>query len=361
MSTSPQFSKNDTNIIKGLGILMIMFHNYFHIIPPIPGENEFSFSPQSFDRFTYLLFSYPYDFIRYIFSYFGHYGVQLFVFISSYGLYLSYKEKDIRFLAFLKKRILKIYPALVIVALLLLVFITLYYLEFPETKIFYSILLKLTLIFNFIPNEALAVSGPLWFFALIAQLYIIFPLLVSVTKKYGENMMLAIALTFIIITMFLNPVLLRHHLSLYYTFVGQLPVFCLGIYFAARPLIKISDGIILVALLVFAIGNVNEYVWHFSFVAFTIFMLAVFIMLIPFLQRFKKLNAFLVFTGSFSLFLFAVHGMARFPFTEIAKKYADPVITSLISIVFIAGSYLFAWFVRIIEARVQKFIGSHSI
>jgi peptidoglycan/LPS O-acetylase OafA/YrhL len=354
------FSKSETNFIKGIGILMIMFHNYFHIIPPITGENEFSFSSHDFDNFISLLSSNPFSSIRYIFSYFGHYGVQLFIFLSSYGLYLSYKERELHFLKFLKKRLLKIYPALVIVVLLLLLFIIGYEAGLPEPEKLKSILLKLTLLFNFIPGEALSVSGPLWFFSLIVQLYFMFPFLLFISRKYGENVMLFMALGFVIISLLFNPFFVQHDLSLYFTFIGQLPVFCLGIYFAARPTIKISNGIILVALLLFLTGNVNEYLWHFSFAAFTILMLATFIFLIPLLKRFKKLNIFLVFTGSFSLFLFAVHGMVRYPFEAIAEKYNDSIITTLLCFVYVAGTYLFAEIIRWVESKLQALVTSDS-
>lgn len=355
------FSKSETNFIKGIGILMIMFHNYFHIIPPITGENEFSFSSRDFDNFISLLSSNPFSSIRYIFSYLGHYGVQLFIFFSAYGLFLSYKEREIHFFKFLKKRILKIYPALVIVVLFLLLFITGYEAEFPEPEKLKSILLKLTLVFNFIPGEALSVSGPLWFFSLIVQFYIVFPFLLFITKKCGEKSMLFMALGFVIISLLFNSLLIRNDLSLYFTFVGQLPVFCLGIYFAARPVIKISNGIILVALILFVTGNVNEYVWHFSFAAFTILMLAVFIFIIPLMKRLKKLNAFLVFTGGFSLFLFAVHGMVRYPFEAIAEKYGEPIITTLLCFVYVAATYLFAEIVRWLESKLQALIASDSV
>ena len=77
-------SKNDTNIIKGVGMLMIIFHNFLHLIEKGTGENEFSFSKDNFRRFIDFSVESPLDFIRFASSYFGHYGVQLFVFTSSF-------------------------------------------------------------------------------------------------------------------------------------------------------------------------------------------------------------------------------------------------------------------------------------
>ena len=79
-------SKEQTNLIKGIGILLIIFHNYFHWVSPSPGENEFIFSVASVKK-TFSIFSNsPLDSVNVIFSFFGHYGVQLFIFISAYGL-----------------------------------------------------------------------------------------------------------------------------------------------------------------------------------------------------------------------------------------------------------------------------------
>ena len=42
------FSLRETELLKGLAILVIVFHNFFHVLLPIIGENEFLFDPQNF-------------------------------------------------------------------------------------------------------------------------------------------------------------------------------------------------------------------------------------------------------------------------------------------------------------------------
>jgi len=41
------FSKEQTALLKGLGILLIVLHNFFHNLTPVIGENEFSFSAET--------------------------------------------------------------------------------------------------------------------------------------------------------------------------------------------------------------------------------------------------------------------------------------------------------------------------
>lgn len=168
--------------------------------------------------------------------------------------------------------------------------------------------------------------------------------------------MLVIASIFIIITIMFNPIFIRNDLSLYYTFVGQMPVFCLGIYFADRGNLKINAGLILLSVLVFSFGNINGYIWGFGFIAFMIIFLAVFVSIKPYLKPFKRLNSFVAYTGRVSLSLFAIHGMMRLPFLKLAEKYETPLFTFLISLIFIASAFLMAWFVRVAEDRVQRLI-----
>src|SRR5690554_6212052 len=356
MIKRPPLSRKDSNILKGLGMLLIMFHNFFHIIEPRTGENEFSFSPEFFQNFIAFIGSRPFEIIQHTFSYLGHYGVQLFIFISSYGLYISYRDRDIKWLSFMKKRILKLYPALligIVFVLLLYVFLSN---RFPSGYLIKESLLKLTLLYGFIPGSALSVSGPWWFFSAIVQLYAFFPLLKRIANKFGPNSMLVTAFVFIGISILFNTFITIPNFTIYYTFIGHIPVFALGIYFAARPEIKIHSLVILAALIVFAAANLYQSAFYFSFLAVTILLLSVILWLIPLIERSQKLSGFLVFTGSISLFLFVIHGSLRFPFVKIAELYPNPLLSLALSIPFVALAYVAALGARIVEKQMQEFI-----
>ena len=203
MKLTRPLSKNESNLIKGISILLIIFHNYFHIIPPSPGENQFSFSALNFERFRQLLIADPFSIIRYILAYFGHYGVQMFIFISGYGLYISIKNREIPYFKFLGDRVKKLYPTLLIIVIFLLVVIPIWE-KGINPRTIKSLLLKLTLLFNFIPGEAMSVTGPFWFFSLIFQLYIIFAFLVYLIKRFGSVSMLVIGAVSLLTTIILN-------------------------------------------------------------------------------------------------------------------------------------------------------------
>ena len=92
--TLNDLSLQQTTILKGFAILMIVFHNYFHIIAGVGyGENQLFFKSIHMYSFLDSIFIDFSGFFNYFFSFFGHYGVQLFVFISGYGLAKKYSRE----------------------------------------------------------------------------------------------------------------------------------------------------------------------------------------------------------------------------------------------------------------------------
>lgn len=356
MPVKIDFKKDDTILLKGIGILMIILHNYFHILKPLPGENEFSFNPDTFKEFYNLISTYPGKSIRYFFSYFGHYGVQLFIFISAYGLFISTYGRKLKYFVFLRKRITKLYPVLII-AVVLKLGLYLYknqgFLYMEEIK---SGLLKLTLLHNFFPNEALTLSGPWWFFSLIIQFYLVFPLLMYIQKKTGSKFLLIMSFLFLIVEYLFNPYLLSIGLNLNYTVFGHLEVFCLGIYFASKKPIYVSGWLVGFAFLIFCLGNINPEIWLLSFVSITIIQIYVYALVKPLILKRKSVFSFFEYIGSISLFLFAVHGMMRHPFAIVAEKYNLTWLTFLLCGLFLSFTLLLAFAVKKLENLIQKSI-----
>ena len=58
------WDKEDALRFKGLGILMIVLHNFFHLVRDLPRENEFSFLPHHAAAFWQMLWDTPADSIR---------------------------------------------------------------------------------------------------------------------------------------------------------------------------------------------------------------------------------------------------------------------------------------------------------
>lgn len=115
-------SKDETTLIKGVGILLIVFHNLFHKFTPHIGENEFTFSTEAVSRLFLETIKSPLEIVNNLFSYFGHYGVQIFILISGYGIAKSIMSKKQSYLVFIKNRLLRLYPVFVVSICMLVIY-----------------------------------------------------------------------------------------------------------------------------------------------------------------------------------------------------------------------------------------------
>lgn len=79
-------SRRDTSLLKGLAILLVVFHNYWHNISGAPLESEFFLRKHSLYEWLYQIIDKPWDFLHPTMSVFGVYGVHIFIFLSGYGL-----------------------------------------------------------------------------------------------------------------------------------------------------------------------------------------------------------------------------------------------------------------------------------
>src|SRR5260370_17738582 len=98
----------DCFVLKGLAIFAICFHNYSHLLSRFE-ENEFSFSQERFLAYLDALQEPP-RILQASFSFFGHYGVQIFIFLSAYGLAVTYWDQPPRWITFVWGRVRKLYP-----------------------------------------------------------------------------------------------------------------------------------------------------------------------------------------------------------------------------------------------------------
>jgi peptidoglycan/LPS O-acetylase OafA/YrhL len=297
---------------------------------------------QHTDTFLKNLRANPFDFLTQFFSFLGHYGVQIFIFLSGYGIAISYaRNKWDSYKSFLLSRLNKIYPILFFAILFLFLYKVGLKLIFPakEINLFSFVneaLLKLTLLSNLVPGEALSITGPWWFFSLIFQLYLLAPLLI---RLKGSHLLLCILASWVIqfLVLFFSP---NHIEFIRVNFIGYIPEFCLGIYFAKAPVKKLSNYVVLFALAVFLVGFFNPFVWVISFVSVPILTLAAYSYVSPPTNNF--LSDLFTFFGKNSLYLFAIHGLCRPPFVALGNKsVAWSVVSAIAFIVFVVALSVF--------------------
>ena len=78
--------------MRGVAIIGIALHNYCHWLPGIIRENEYQFMQKNVDGLSGVLAAPDSNLPLHLLSFFGHYGVPLFLFLSAYGLGLKYER-----------------------------------------------------------------------------------------------------------------------------------------------------------------------------------------------------------------------------------------------------------------------------
>ena len=316
--TGKHISRADTDFYKGVGILLIVLHNYFHWVRPNTGENEFGFNVERTQRLIDGLSWQPLESANLLLDYFGHYGVQVFVFLSAYGLARAYAERDPRWITFMLGRIARIYPVFLLAIVAHFIFVVTPW--SPDAWWFVkAYLLKLSTLSAFVPDMQFSLVGPWWFFPFIVQFYAAFPLLNALVRRHGTWTLIAIGSTGVVASAALNPWLTDHGVNLYVTVVGHLPVLCLGIYLARCNGVAVSGVAAALAAVVFVAGWWSRPPWLLAPVCVTVALLYVLPRLAGVIGRWRLADRFVRHCGVVSLPLFAIHGLIRDPFTSAAN------------------------------------------
>lgn len=142
------FSKEVTNQLKGFAILAIIFSHIGYFLSSDP-------------RFLY-----PFSIVSGV-------GVNLFLFLSGFGLTLSNLKSPLSYHSFYKRRLLKLYiPLWAVITIFLLADFFLLHRSYPVLEIIRSFL-------GFYPSAGDLfhnLNSPLWYFSVILFYYLIFPL-----------------------------------------------------------------------------------------------------------------------------------------------------------------------------------------
>ena len=146
------------------------------------------------------LLDYPVRLVQFISS-FGYIGVFLFFVISGFCIHLQWArakaadtEPDIRFGAFWKRRIRRLYPPYVI-ALLCYLLLAAYTVGLDLTHLFfYDIGMHLLMLHNLDPNTCYTINGVFWTLAVEEQLYLAYFLLLFLRVRFGWGVTIAVCL-----------------------------------------------------------------------------------------------------------------------------------------------------------------------
>lgn len=174
--------------LRGIAIAAIVLHNYCHFLGFAVKENEYRFAAERPALFMDKLLAMDSDLFIHCFSFLGHYGVPLFLFLSGYGLVRKYELSGCAAPVawrFLLRHYVKLLRLMVIGYAL---FIGVYCLRSANAAEVFSwdrVLAQLTMTINAVYAEPDRVikPGPYWFFGLMMQLYALYILLLHRNRK----------------------------------------------------------------------------------------------------------------------------------------------------------------------------------
>ncbi len=276
--------QKDTTILKGLAITAIVFHNFFHVVIPVH-ENEFTFDPARFWTFVQYLAD-PSTTVQALFAFFGHFGVQVFIFLSAYGLAKSHWDDQANWASFMWSRIEKLYPMFGLVLMFWTLLLALTHPAAIETLLETGpgLLLTFAGVSTLVPGQGLPVVGPWWFIPFIMQFYAMWYLLRRLGKRFGWQGLVAISVVCFVVTFFANPVLAHWSINLGMTPIGRMRILCFGIIAARYPIrLNLYWGVPALGLVI--VGSENETFSYLTSLAFTAFSLWAYTTMRPLLRR----------------------------------------------------------------------------
>lgn len=295
-----------------------MLHNYFHLLPGAASENEFDFKPERFRYFLSVLTE-PSQAIQAVFSYLGHFGVQLFIFLSAYGLAVKYWRTP-SWTRFVWSRVRKIYPTwFLTVGLYLLVKLAEHGphgLEEVVRRQWDDVLFTTVGVYTLLPPYGFPPVGPWWFLPFIMQFYCLWGPLTGFVRRFG-----GVGLTVLAILSLsagsVVPMTLKGFsaLRILTTPLGHLPEIALGIG-CARLGLRLGRWSAAAAAGFFLLGNLYAWFWPLTHVSALVLLLYAYQQARGVLRQSNALH----WIGLISMPLFFVNGFLREPFWAIGRS-----------------------------------------
>ncbi len=228
-------ARAECNALRGIAILGIFLHNFCHWLNPVVKENEYQYFQHNVDWFAQCAARVNELFPAHVISFFGHYGVPVFLFLSAYGLEMKYgngqgKAPDGRRVvvsSFVRYHYLKLFKMMIVG------FICFTVVDAMTAGSWHynvaQIVGQLLMINNFYDQPDRNIwPGPFWFFGLMLQLYVVYRLLLY-RRHWGWTVGLMAVCT--VAQLFMDPE--GENLNYWrYNFMGGMLPFGLGLLFA---------------------------------------------------------------------------------------------------------------------------------
>lgn len=338
-------TRTECSAMRGLAIIGIFLHNYCHWLGFAVKENEYTFTMSKASDLMQALAQPDLNLPIHLLSFFGHYGVPVFLFLSAYGLFMKYEKrgalspKQTNVMPFLKHHYVKLFKMMIVgfVAFTMVDAITPGLHKYHVMDIFG----QMFMFNNMMPDPDHVIwPGPYWFFGLMMQLYIVYRLLLW--RKGDVYALLLIAVCWAM-QAFCDPegdTLNRVR----YNFMGGVLPFCAGLLYARHGKqlthgVRMTLMVISVVAVFFFSFNFQTWLWAPLFVCTASIGI---VKLLP-----KTVNEWIAWVGTISAALFVLHPLTRKIFIPISRH--GDVYTGLL--LYIVASIALAWFYHNFKLR----------
>ncbi len=342
--------------LRGLAIIGIFLHNYCHWLGPVVKENEYTFSQHNVDWLTAVMASPDGLLPAHLVSFFGHYGVPVFLFLSAYGLELKYGRSlyapAFRFVAYHWK---KLFSMMIVgfVSFTIVDAMTPGRWHYTLTQV----VAQLAMVNNLLPDPDHNIwPGPFWFFGLMLQLYVVYRLLLY--KRHWAWTAGAMVVCLGVQLAFAPE---SEALNWYrYNFMGGMLPFGLGLLYARYGNRIILTNLNTLSLLVSVVFCGFMVMWMsasyllWSVVPLVVCILCVYVVKLLSQAARRPVGAWLmerlVWMGEISAALFVIHPTLRKVFIPISR-HGDIYTGLLLYAIAAIGA---AWLIRLVMTKIPK-------
>ncbi len=350
-------TRSECNALRGLAILGIFLHNYCHWLNPVVKENEYQYFQHNVDWLAQVSAHIDALYPMHLLSFFGHYGVPVFLFLSAFGLERKYGSSSETAPAgsFVRYHFLKLFKMMIVgfICFILVDAITPGRWHYTVAQI----VGQLAMVNNLYPSPDHNIwPGPFWFFGLMLQLYIVYRLLLY-RRHWGWTVALMVVCTGV--QLFLDPE--GEPLNRWrYNFMGGMLPFGLGLLFARYGekimLIRMNFGSMLMCWVVtsFLIVAASESFWSWMIVPVLVCYASVYFIKtveqLPWQRLSHALWYVLEWLGSVSAALFVIHPTIRKIFIPISRQ-GDMYAGLLLYVIAALGA---AWLVKEVMRKIPN-------
>lgn len=352
----PLLTRAECAALRGLAIIGIFLHNYCHWLGPVVKENEYTFSQHNVDWLTAVMASPDGLLPAHLVSFFGHYGVPVFLFLSAYGLELKYGRSlyapAFRFVAYHWK---KLFSMMIVgfVSFTIVDAMTPGRWHYTLTQV----VAQLAMVNNLLPDPDHNIwPGPFWFFGLMLQLYAVYRLLLY--KRHWAWTAGAMVVCLGVQLAFATE---SEALNWYrYNFMGGMLPFGLGLLYARYGNRIILTNLNTLSLLVSVVFCGFMVMWMsasyllWSVVPLVVCILCVYVVKLLSQAARRPVGAWLmerlVWMGEISAALFVIHPTLRKVFIPISR-HGDIYTGLLLYAIAAIGA---AWLIRLVMTKIPK-------